>query len=45
MSPFGEVVHTAGLLDQIFRFQKRCARIMLDAPFQAKTLPLLLELG
>ena len=36
MSPFGEVVRNAGLLDEIFRVQKRCARVMLDAPFQAK---------
>ena len=39
MSPFGEVVRNAGLLDEIFRVQNRCARVMLDAPFQAKTLP------
>lgn len=35
----------AGLLDDIFKVQKRCARIILDAPFQARTLPLFLELG
>ena len=35
----------AGLLDEIFKVQKRCARIILGAPFQARTLPLLLELG
>ena len=35
----------AGLLDDIFRVQKRCARIILDAPFHARTLPLFLELG
>ena len=34
----------AGLLDEIFKVQKRCARIILGAPFQARTLPLLLEL-
>ena len=36
---------TVGLLDDIFKVQKRCARIILDAPFQARTLPLFLELG
>ena len=35
----------AGLLDDIFEVQKRCARIILDAPFQARSLPLFLELG
>ena len=35
----------AGLLDDIFKVQKRCARIILDAPFQARSLPLFLELG
>ena len=35
----------AGLLDEIFKVQKRCARVILDAPFQARTLPLFLELG
>jgi len=32
-------------LDAIFKVQKRCARIILDAPFQARTLLLFLELG
>ena len=35
----------AGLLDEIFKVQKRCARVILDAPFQARILPLFLELG
>ena len=35
----------SGLLDHIFKVQKQCARIILDAPFQARTLPLFLELG
>ena len=35
----------AGLLDDIFKVQKRCARIILDAPFQARSLLLFLELG
>ena len=26
----------AGLLDDIFKVQKRCARLILDAPFQAR---------
>ena len=43
--PFGEVACNAGLLDEIFKVQKRCARIILDAPFQARILPLFLELG
>ena len=34
----------SGLLDEIFKVQKRCACIILDAPFQARTLPLFLEL-
>ena len=33
------------LLDDIFKAEKRCARIILDAPFQVRTLPLFLELG
>ena len=45
MCPFGEVVNYVGLLDEIFRVQKRCARIILGAPIQAWTLPLFLELG
>ena len=35
----------AGLLDNIIKVQKQCARIILDAPFQARSLPLFLELG
>ena len=35
----------SGLLEDIFKVQKRCACIILDAPFQARTLPLFLELG
>ena len=35
----------SGLLDEIFKVQKRCVRIILDAPFHARTLPLFLELG
>ena len=35
----------SGLLDDIFKVQERCACIILDAPFQARTLPLFLELG
>ena len=35
----------AGLLDDIFKVQKQCAHIILDAPFQARTLSLFLELG
>ena len=35
----------AGLLDEIFKVQKRCARIIRGPPFQATTLPLFLELG
>ena len=35
----------AGLLDEIFKVQKRCARVILDAPLQARILPLFLELG
>ena len=31
-----------GLLDEIFKFQKWCARIILGALFQARTLPLFL---
>ena len=33
-----------GLLDEIFKVQKRCARLILDAPFQARTLPLFYKL-
>ena len=32
----------AGLLDEIFKVQKRCAHIILDTPFQARTLLLFL---
>ena len=35
----------AGLLDEIFKVQKSCVRIILGAPSQARTLPLFLELG
>ena len=35
----------AGLLEEILKVHKRCARIILGAPFQASTLPLFLELG
>ena len=35
----------AGLLDDIFIVQKRCARVIPDTPFQARTWPLFLELG
>ena len=35
----------AGLLADIFKVQKRCARLILDAPFQARTLPLFYKLG
>ena len=34
----------AGLLDDIFKVQKRCARLILDAPFQARTAPLFYKL-
>ena len=34
-----------GLLDNIFKVQKRCACLILDAPFQARTLPLFYKLG
>ena len=34
-----------GLLDEVFKVQTRCARIILDAPFLARTLPPFLELG
>ena len=34
----------AGLFDEIFKVHKRCARVILDAPFQASTLPLFLKL-
>ena len=34
----------AGLLDDIFKVQKQCARLILDAPFQARTLPLFYKL-
>ena len=44
VSPFWGNCNT-GLLDEIFKVQKRCARIILGAPFQARTLPLFLELG
>ena len=43
MSVWGS--YNSGLLDDIFKVQKRCARIILGAPFQARTLPLFLELG
>ena len=33
-----------GLLDDTFKVQKRCARIILDAPFQARTLRYFLNL-
>ena len=35
----------AGLLDEIFKLQNRCARIILDALFHARTLQPFLELG
>ena len=35
----------SGLLNEIFKVQKLCARIILDAPFQSRTLPLFLEPG
>ena len=35
----------AGLLNDIFKVEKICARIILDAPFQSRTLPLFLEPG
>ena len=35
----------AGLLNEIFKVQKIYARIILDAPFQSRTLPLFLEPG
>ena len=35
----------AGLLADIFKVQKRCACLILDAPFQARTLPLFYKLG
>ena len=34
-----------GLLDDIFKVQKRRAHLILDAPFQARTLPLFYKLG
>jgi len=34
-----------GLFADIFKVQKRCARLILDAPFQARTLPLFYKLG
>ena len=34
----------AGLLDDIFKVQKQCARLILDAPFRARTLPLFYKL-
>ena len=34
-----------GLLADIFKVQKRCARLILDAPFRARTLPLFYKLG
>ena len=34
-----------GLLADIFKVQKRCARLNLDAPFQARSLPLFYKLG
>ena len=33
--PFEEFVNSVGLLDEILSVQKRCALIILDAPFQA----------
>ena len=35
----------AGLLADIVKVQKRSARLILDAPFQARTLPLFYKLG
>ena len=35
----------AGLLDEIFKVQKRCARFILDAPFLARMQLLFLKLG
>ena len=35
----------AGLLNDIFKVQKICARIILEAPFQSRTLSLFLEPG
>lgn len=32
-------------MDEIFKVQKRCALLILDAPFQARTLPLFYKLG
>ena len=34
----------AGLLDDIFKVQKRCARLIFDTPFQARTAPLFYKL-
>ena len=35
----------AGSLNEIFQVRKICARIILDAPFQSRPLPLFLEPG
>ena len=35
----------AGLLADIFKVQKRCARLILDAPFQARTIQLFYKLS
>ena len=34
-----------GLLDDIFKVKKRCVRLILDSPFQARTLPLVRKYG
>ena len=34
----------AGLLDDIFKVQKRCVRLIFDTPFQARTSPLFYKL-
>ena len=35
----------AGLLDDLFKLQKRCARIILNETYQSRSLPLFIKLG